>query len=131
MPHYESMVLVKSSISDDDVNGMTEKLRDLLIRSGGQVTHAVQWGKKKLAYEIRKEKKAVYIIFRYDAQGTAAKEFERVCRIDEQVVRVMTVAMAPDQAIPVAPAPVPVAAPIGAAPVGAVPIGGAPAEPHD
>ncbi|MEW6324123.1 MAG: 30S ribosomal protein S6 [Nitrospirota bacterium] len=118
MPHYETMVLVKPSISDEEVGGITEKLRGLLTKAGGQVTHAVQWGKKKLAYEIGKEKKAVYIIFRFDAEGAAVKEFERACRLDEQIMRVMTVAMAPDQAVPVAAAPAPVA-------------GGAPAESHD
>jgi small subunit ribosomal protein S6 len=85
---------------------------------GGKVTQVASWGKKKLAYEIDKEKKAVYLIFRFDAGGTLVREFERACRMDEQVMRIMTVAVDPQHGIPSAVAP----AAAGAA---------APAESHD
>lgn len=100
MAHYESMILLKSSLTDEEVNGMTEKLNSLIVRLGGQVTHVSSWGKKKLAYEINKEKKAIYLVFRFDAGGTLVKEFERACRLDEQVIRVMTVAVDPQHGVP-------------------------------
>jgi small subunit ribosomal protein S6 len=105
MPHYESIVLVKPSLSDEEVNGVTEKVRGLIGRVGGQVTHAVNWGKRKLAYEMQREKKAVYLVFRFNAEGSAPQELDRACRLDEQIVRIMTVAADPDQGVPVAAAP--------------------------
>jgi small subunit ribosomal protein S6 len=105
MSHYESMVLVKSSLSDEEVNGSVEKIRGRIERLGGRVAQAVNWGKKKLAYEIDREKKAVYLIFRFDADGTVANELDRACRLDEQIVRIMTVEIEPDAAVPVAAAP--------------------------
>jgi small subunit ribosomal protein S6 len=118
MAHYESMVLLKPSLTDEEVNGMTEKLNGLIARLGGKVTQVASWGKKKLAYEIDKEKKAVYLIFRFDGGGTLVRELERACRLDEQVMRVMTVAVDPQHGIPSTVAP----AAAGAA---------APAESHD
>jgi small subunit ribosomal protein S6 len=102
MAHYESMILLKPSLTDEEVSGMTEKLNALIARLGGQVTHLASWGKKKLAYEINKEKKAIYLVFRIDADGTLVRELERACRLDEQVMRVMTVAVDPQHGLPAA-----------------------------
>jgi len=110
MAHYEAMVLLKSSLTDEEVNGMTEKLGGLITKLGGQITHTVSWGKKKLAYEINKEKKAVYLIFRFDAGGALVKELERACRLDEQVMRLMIVSVDPQHGIPVTVAPSPAGA---------------------
>jgi len=118
MAHYESMVLLKPSLTDDEVNRMTEKLGGLITRLGGQVAQVASWGKKKLAYEIDNEKKAVYLIFRFDAGGTVVKELDRTCRLDEQVMRIMTVTLDPQHGIPTAVATAPAGAP-------------APAEAHD
>jgi len=114
MAHYESMVLLKPSLTDDEVNGMTEKLSGLITRLGGKVTQVAPWGKKKLAYEIDKEKKAVYVIFRFDGGGALVRELERVCRLDEQVMRLMTVAIDPQHGIPVTVAPAAVGATVPA-----------------
>jgi len=110
MAHYESMVLLKPSLTDEEVNGMTEKLSGLITRLGGRVTQVASWGKKKLAYEIDKEKKAIYLIIRFDTGGTLVKELERACRLDEQVMRVLTVAVDPQHGIPVTVAPAPAGA---------------------
>jgi small subunit ribosomal protein S6 len=100
MAHYESMVLVKSSLSDEEINGVLEKIRALIVRLGGQVTEAVNWGKKKLAYEIQKDKKAAFLIFRFNAAGTVPKELDRACRFDELILRSMTVAIGEDEGLP-------------------------------
>jgi len=123
MAHYETMILLKSSLTDEEVNGMTEKLSGLIVRLGGQVAQVASWGKKKLAYEINHEKKATYLIFRFDAGGPLVKEFERACRLDEQVIRIMTVAVDPQHGIPVVAA----ATAAAASPATAA----APAESHD
>ena len=107
MAHYELMVLLKPSLTDEEVSGMTEKLNGAITRLGGQVTQVASWGKKKLAYEINKEKKAIYLIFRFQAGGMVVKELERICRLDEQVMRVLTVAVDPQHGIPVTVAPAP------------------------
>lgn len=110
MAHYESMILLKSTLTDEEVNGMTEKLNALIVRLGGQVTQVASWGKKKLAYEINHEKKAIYLIFRIDAGGSLVKEFERACRLDEQVMRIMTVAVDPQHGLPAVVASTPATA---------------------
>lgn len=107
MAHYEAMVLLKPSLTDEEVNGMTEKLNSVITRLGGQVTQVASWGKKKLAYEINKEKKATYVIFRFDAGGTVVKELDRACRLDEHVMRIMTVAVDPQHGLPPAATPIP------------------------
>ena len=100
MAHYESMVLVKPSLSDEEINGVMEKLRGLIVRLGGQMTEAVNWGKKKLTYEIKKAKKAVFLIYRFHAAGTVPKELDRACRLDELILRSMTVAIGENEGLP-------------------------------
>jgi small subunit ribosomal protein S6 len=91
MALYELLVLLKPSVSDDEAAGITEKIQSVVARHGAQVTQTVNWGKKKLTYEIQKEKKAVYLVFRFEASGTAAGEIVRACRLEDAVLRTLVV----------------------------------------
>ena len=102
MAHYELLVLVKPSLSDEEIASVSEKIRGLISRLGGEVSQTVNWGKKKLAYELRREKKAVYLIVRFEAEGTVSAAVERACRLHEHVLRTMVVAVRADAALPAA-----------------------------
>ena len=57
MNAYETIFIVKSSLADEEIAKVMEKIKGVVLRGGGEVAVMENWGKKKLAYEVRKEKK--------------------------------------------------------------------------
>ncbi|MBI5193509.1 MAG: 30S ribosomal protein S6 [Nitrospirae bacterium] len=90
MNTYESIFIVKPSISDDDVTKTVTKLEGI-IKQGGEYLTTENWGKKKLAYEVNKEKKGLYLLFRFRGKGTLVDELERNYRFDDNVIKFMTI----------------------------------------
>lgn len=89
MNTYESIFILKSAISDDDVTKTVTKLEGIIKQAGEYLT-TENWGKKKLAYEINKEKKGLYMLFRFRGKGTLVDELERNYRYDDNVIKFMT-----------------------------------------
>lgn len=91
MPKYESVVIVKPNLNDDEIGRVTEKLKQLVERSGGAVTKTESWGKKKLGYEIGNDKKGSYILVEFTGPGPVVANLERDARIEEGILKIMTV----------------------------------------
>lgn len=90
MNTYESIFILKSTISDDDVTKTVSKLEGIIKQSGEHLI-TENWGKKKLAYEVMKEKKGLYVLFRFRGKGELITELERNYRFDDNVIKFMTV----------------------------------------
>ena len=109
---YEILVIVDPRPSDEDVAALLVKLQDGFKALGAQVSKAESWGKRRLAYEMRKQREGTYAVIECSATPAVIKEFERQLRLNEQVLRFLTtrvpakkrVRSAPKQ--PPAPAPV-------------------------
>ncbi len=97
MNAYETLVIVRATLSDEEVTGLTDKFCGAVAKGGGELVAKENWGRKKLAYEIGKEKKGVYAIFHYKGQGTMISELERSLRLDEKVLKYLTVRIEPEQ----------------------------------
>jgi len=88
---YESIFILRSSLADDDIPPMLEKVKAAVEKAGGVVVQLSSWGKKKLAYEIKQEKKGVYVQLNYRGNGTVVVEVERLFRLDDAVLKFLTV----------------------------------------
>jgi small subunit ribosomal protein S6 len=88
---YESIFILRPSLTDEDSQKVLEKVKSTVEKSGGTVERLESWGKKKLAYEIAREKKGVYIQLQFQGGGAAVTELERVFRLDDAVVKFLTV----------------------------------------
>jgi small subunit ribosomal protein S6 len=88
---YESIFILRSSLADDDIPTMLEKVKAAVEKAGGVVVQLSSWGKKKLAYEIKQEKKGVYVQLNYRGNGTVVVEVERLFRLDDAVLKFLTV----------------------------------------
>ncbi|HXN06064.1 MAG TPA: 30S ribosomal protein S6 [Nitrospiria bacterium] len=88
---YESIFIARSSLSEEDVAGLTEKVKAIIEKNGGQVIRTENWGKKKLAYEVKKEKKGVYVMFHIKGPGALVSELERNLNIQDGIIKFMTV----------------------------------------
>ena len=91
MPFYESTFIVRQDVSSQQVENLAATLAQLVAEHGGTVAKTEHWGLKTLAYRIKKNRKGHYVMFGLDAPSAAISEFERNLRINEDVLRYMTI----------------------------------------
>lgn len=112
---YEILVIFDPRPTDEDVTALLTKLQENLKALGGDVTKAESWGKRRLAYDIRKQREGTYTVIECSAEPSVIKEFERQIGLNEQVLRFLTTRIPPKKrvrstpkAAPPAAAPAPV-----------------------
>jgi small subunit ribosomal protein S6 len=91
MALYEHIFLARQDVSAQQVEELTNALTEVLAAGGGKVTKNEYWGLKSLSYRIRKNRKAHYSLLNIDAPSAAVAEMERQMRINEDILRFMTV----------------------------------------
>ena len=91
MALYEHIFLARQDVSQQQVEELTAQLAEVLGQGGGKVTKNEYWGLKGLSYRIRKNRKAHYTLLNIDAPAPAVAEMERQMRINEDILRFMTV----------------------------------------
>ena len=88
---YESIFILRPSLPDEDIPKALEKVKATVEKAGGSVENLASWGKKKLAYEIKQEKKGVYVQLNYRGGGAVVSEVERLFRLDDATLKFLTV----------------------------------------
>jgi small subunit ribosomal protein S6 len=91
MPLYEHVFLARQDVSAQQVEELTSQLTGVLEQLGGKVTKLEQWGVKSLSYRIRKNRKAHFTFLNVDAPPAALSEIERQERLNEDVLRYLTI----------------------------------------
>ena len=91
MPYYESVFIARQDIPATQVEALTASFSEMIKANGGSVKKTEQWGLRSLAYRIRKNKKGHYVMFNLDAPPAAVAEMERNMRLNEDILRFMTV----------------------------------------
>lgn len=91
MPYYESIFIARQDISAAQVEALSTQFAEVVKANGGSVTKTESWGLRTLTYRIRKNKKGHYVLFNLDAPAKAVAEMERQMRLNEDVLRYMTV----------------------------------------
>lgn len=95
--YYETMAIVPIALDEAQVEAIIERARTVLENLGAKVHTARVWDTRKLAYEIKKHKEGVYLLFRYEGEPKAAEELNRILRINENVVRYRTFRLEPEE----------------------------------
>jgi small subunit ribosomal protein S6 len=91
MTVYETIFIAKTSLSDEELSGLVGKVRGVIEKHGGEILKTENWGKKKLAYEVRKEKKGAYVFFRFKGVGSLVSELERQYRVEDGIIKFLTI----------------------------------------
>ncbi len=86
MVKYESIIVFKPNMEDEERNSLVEKFKGI-INANGNVEEVDDWGQRKLAYEIQKLSEGHYYLITFEADPTVPKELERNYRITESVIR--------------------------------------------
>lgn len=87
MNFYELMLLVDEKIKEEEINNLLVKIEDLTKKKGGKILETVHWGKRKLAYEIKKHKEAYYVIILFMLSPLYLKEIEQFYKLNEKIIR--------------------------------------------
>ena len=90
MNKYESVIIINPNLENDGIKNLIEKFSNL-INTNGNVISVEEIGKRKLAYEIKKNKEGYYIVFKFEAKPDLISELERVYRITDEVIKFIDV----------------------------------------
>ena len=90
MNNYEAVIILSAKAQEETTVAFGEKMKKL-ISENGELTNVDEWGKKTLAYPIKKEQEGVYILFTFVANPEFISEFERVLRLDDIVLKHMVI----------------------------------------
>jgi small subunit ribosomal protein S6 len=91
MANYESVLIARQDLGASQVNSIVEDLSSVIKKEGGEVVRVDNWGLKNLAYRIKKNRKGHYVILNIAAPASAIAEYERVMRVNEDIIRYMTI----------------------------------------
>ena len=90
MNKYESVVIINPSVEEEGMKNLIQKFTDL-INNAGKVEKVDELGKKRLAYDIKKNKEAYYVVFYFEADPKSIAELERNYRITDEVIKFIVV----------------------------------------
>jgi small subunit ribosomal protein S6 len=93
MPFYECVIIARSDVTTQQVDSLGEQLTALVAEQGGAVKKVEYWGLRSLAYRIKKNRKGHYLLLNLDAPASAIAELERQLRLNEDVLRFLTVSV--------------------------------------
>ena len=88
---YETIYILRPTITNDEVGEVNTRIRAIIEGMNGKILKVDNWGKRRLAYEVKKERKGIYLYWQYLAGPGVVDEFERNLRMLDTVIRYMTV----------------------------------------
>ncbi len=96
MRRYETIVIVDPDIGEEQRAPVFDRIRELVPQKGGLVVEFDEWGARKMAYEVKKKKRGYYLRVDYCGTGDLVNEMERQFRIDDRVLKYMTILLEDD-----------------------------------
>ena len=91
MKRYEVVVIVKSDLIEEDVIALIDRCQAIITDRKGVIAKVDKWGKRRLAYEINKQKDGYYFLIDFAGDGPIVAELERNLKIDDRILKFMTV----------------------------------------
>lgn len=91
MPFYETVFIARQDLGDQQVKDLIEQFSKIITENGGKIHKTEHWGLRTLAYRIKKSRRAHYALIESEAPGPAIHEMERRMRINEDVLRYLTI----------------------------------------
>lgn len=95
MKLYETTVVIDSTLKPDELRNLIDKIANFISNHGGDIVKIDEWGKRRLAYEIRKKQYGYYVNIRFGGPAAVAGLLEREYRLIEPVLRHLTIKVDP------------------------------------
>ena len=100
MSTYETTFILEPGLDENRVNEEIERVSQWIRDLGGQVLDVQRWGKRRLSYEIRRKRDGIYTLLLHASPSAAVRDLERRMRLNESVLRVLSVMHVPADAPP-------------------------------
>lgn len=108
---YENIIILNASLTDEEIEAAAVKIKALITNSGGEILKTDSWGRKKLAYEIKKHKKGFYLLLIFKTAPSVIKKLEDYYKVFDPVIKFMVIKLdkkafefvmpKPEEAVPV------------------------------
>lgn len=98
MNFYENLIIINPSLSDEEIELASEKIKSQITNSGGELLKTDVWGRKKLTYEVRKQKKGFYLLLIFKAPSLTIKKLEDYYKVFDPVIKQLVVRISQKQA---------------------------------
>jgi len=93
---YETAVLINAGLEDNQIELILNRIKETISNNGGEIREIENWGRKRLAYVVQKNKLGYYAIFRFDSPPDLISKLERFYQLDENIVRYLTIKLSSD-----------------------------------
>ena len=90
MRKYETTYIIDGSVSDNDREALIEKIENVRTGNGAEIERTVRWGKRQLAYEIKKQSRGYYVILYYNTEPSIISTFHHELDLNERILRYLT-----------------------------------------
>lgn len=91
MRRYETIFIIPADLTEDEINALIERYQSIITKNKGMVIKVEKWGKRKMAYEIKKQIRGFYVLMDLVSDSAVITELERNFKIDEKILKFMTI----------------------------------------
>lgn len=107
MNYYEDVVILDPNLDDSAIEETVQRIKDVIIKQGGEIFKTENWGRRKLAYELNKHQKGCYILLLFKAPPPTIAELEKLSKVVDAIVKFMVVRLTKKKQIEAMTAPPP------------------------
>ena len=90
---YETTFIVNASLDDHQIEAEIEKVKDLVLKNGGEIRELVKWGRKRFTFPIKKKNNGFYVVIEFAAGGYVIAKLERHYFLYENILRYLTIVL--------------------------------------
>jgi len=91
MNYYEEIVILDAALDDTAAEETVQRIKDVIVKQGGEVLKAESWGRRKLAYQLNKHQKGNYIFLLFKAPSSTITELENLSKVVDSIIKFMVV----------------------------------------
>ena len=91
MRNYEGVFIISPELSNDSSKGVVAQIQELVSKNGGRVDGIQEWGKKRLAYKIKKKQEGNYVIMNFQLESKSVKKLEQTLRLNDHLLRFLLI----------------------------------------
>ncbi len=88
---YESIIIINATLEDAQIEAEIEKIKDFITKNQGEMRAMEKWGRRRLAYAIKKKNNGYYMLYEFKAPGELIAKLERQYLLNENIIRFITV----------------------------------------
>lgn len=88
---YENVLILNASLADEEINSSVSKIKDIIVNAGGEILLSEMWGRRKLAYDIKKQNKGFYALLIFKTPAATIRKLEEYYKVFDPVIKYMVI----------------------------------------